>query len=406
MPRCAAPNSSAMPAAGGCGAELGCARGARRFDAFCKRRTDGERVCLPSLLLVGASKSGTSALAYQLAASRSVVALCDHQRKTPSRVTFALETAGVSIDGVQECARGRGAAGVESHRYEAGFWGAWRGSAAQMLRMQWAAASPMSACERAVLEVTPNYLYEPEVPARIRATYALQSAPLPRALRFVVLLREPVARAESSYWFKAGVTFQGKPSREQRGGSAEHMLRSFRAEIATIRRVAECAARAAGDATPPDAARVIFRSLGLNGTRLSECMSAAGYRVGGGPQHHVGKGMYAYQLARWFDAFGRCAFWIASFERFHLRGADGSARCYADLFSWAGLPTALTDAELRAVLATAPANPTRNAAARPLPHPARRELAEFFGPHNAELSRLLGDARIEGDWRTASPGLY
>ena len=52
---------------------------------------------------------------------------------------------------------------------------------------------PAEPGDRVVAEATPMYLSDPAVPARVAAT-------LPEA-RFVALLREPVARAWSNYWF-------------------------------------------------------------------------------------------------------------------------------------------------------------------------------------------------------------
>ena len=48
-----------------------------------------------------------------------------------------------------------------------------------------------------VVHYTPHYLYAPSVPFELRTTY-----PNPNNHRFIVMLRDPVARAVSSYWFK------------------------------------------------------------------------------------------------------------------------------------------------------------------------------------------------------------
>merc|ERR1712113_1244658 len=54
---------------------------------------------------------------------------------------------------------------------------------------------------------------------------------LSQYLRFVVLLREPVDRAISSYWFKQGFGPRKTDKPPVVGGSREHMLQMFRQEM-------------------------------------------------------------------------------------------------------------------------------------------------------------------------------
>jgi hypothetical protein len=49
---------------------------------------------------------------------------------------------------------------------------------------------------------TPQYIYAPSVPYDVRKFY-----PHPKDLKFIVVLRNPVDRALSSYWFKNSKRF-------------------------------------------------------------------------------------------------------------------------------------------------------------------------------------------------------
>ena len=52
------------------------------------------------------------------------------------------------------------------------------------------------------LSDTPHYIYAPSVPYDVHKFY-----PHPGSLKFVVILRNPVDRALSSYWFKNSKRF-------------------------------------------------------------------------------------------------------------------------------------------------------------------------------------------------------
>jgi len=66
---------------------------------------------------------------------------------------------------------------------------------------------PLADLERfnpAVIHYTPHYLYAPTVPFEMRRFY-----PHPEQLKFIVMLRDPVERAISSYWFQNSHIFKG-----------------------------------------------------------------------------------------------------------------------------------------------------------------------------------------------------
>lgn len=66
-----------------------------------------------------------------------------------------------------------------------------------------ASSPPMPHPQCTLIHYTPHYLYAPTVPQDIK-----NLMPQPDQLKFIVLLREPVARALSSYWFKKSRLFQ------------------------------------------------------------------------------------------------------------------------------------------------------------------------------------------------------
>lgn len=55
-----------------------------------------------------------------------------------------------------------------------------------------------------LIHYTPHYLYAPSVPFELRELLTRA-----QGLKFIVILRDPIERAESSYWFKKSRLFQG-----------------------------------------------------------------------------------------------------------------------------------------------------------------------------------------------------
>ena len=79
---------------------------------------------------------------------------------------------------------------------------------------EWASSPLIEDILSPVIHYTPHYIYAPMVPFEIRRFYPI-SKPITRTyslrrddLKFIVLLRDPVARAFSSYWFKKSHLFR------------------------------------------------------------------------------------------------------------------------------------------------------------------------------------------------------
>lgn len=147
--------------------------------------------CLPNIFLLGASKAGTTSLSVQLFNIPHVHFVRRHIHAVDHH--------------------------LESHRFDRpSYPRAWK-------RVELAhelAASPIQdsrvAPQSLVVHYTPHYLYAPSVPRDVAFFYPPRMQP---DMRFVVLLRDPIDRALSSYWFKNSHIFKDKD-----GGSVEEFL--------------------------------------------------------------------------------------------------------------------------------------------------------------------------------------
>eukprot|EP01040_Poterioochromonas_malhamensis_P016185 gene16185-18304_t len=126
--------------------------------------------CLPTVFLIGASKSGTTSLLDDLLQDNSISVV---KRRIHN------------IDHHHEV-----------HRFDrSSFPSTWK---SLELLHEWASTPTVSnPSERAVIHYTPHYLFAPTVPFDMRTFY-----PHTSSLRFLILLRNPVDRMVSSYWFK------------------------------------------------------------------------------------------------------------------------------------------------------------------------------------------------------------
>ena len=134
----------------------------------CRRIDDQNLQCLPNVLLIGASKCGTTSLVEYLSQHANIKFVnrrihVEDKHKEVHR--FDRNTYGFSIKALD-------------------------------LADEWT-SSPLVASENTtVIHYTPHYLYAPTVPYEMKRFY-----PHADALKFIVILRDPIARAWSSYWF-------------------------------------------------------------------------------------------------------------------------------------------------------------------------------------------------------------
>jgi hypothetical protein len=265
-------------------------RGARRLAG---RATSGRRV-LPSIVIIGAQRAGTTSL---------FDALVRHPHA--ARPTTK-----------------------EVHFFDENFWRGLDWYRSHFPLASWQKLARRRGRDAIGIDATPNYLLHPAAPSRAAAT-------VPEA-RFVVLLRDPVARAYSHYQLT-------------RRKKVERL--SFREALAAEER------RLAGQEE-----RLVVDPRYRSFQHL----------------HHsyVSRGLYADQLDRWLAHFPKDRLHVVFAEEFFARPHD----VYAETIAFLGLPS------------WEPLDfPNQNAARYPeMDDEARAWLAERFAKPNERLSRLLG----------------
>jgi hypothetical protein len=178
-----------------------------------------------------------------------------------------------------------------------------------------------------LVEASPSYLWDPDVPERVRS---LLGEP-----KLIALLREPVDRAWSQYWMKV------------RRGEEE---RSFEG---VLQREAEC--------------------FGAAGQMPSD---GSVPRIRYGRESYLGKGLYAPQVERWLSVFPRhCFHFIRSEDLFRE-----PAEALSGLLRFLGLPQMRLEG-------LEPFNAGRYP---PLDPAVRFELAACFVDSNARVEQLTG----------------
>ena len=253
----------------------------------CRRITWRQRA-LPDFLIIGAQRAGTTSLFR---------ALSQHARLYPSQPKEVHYFDGGGQPGTDNYARGE----------------AW-------YRSHFPLRAVMGHDGKA-FEASPLYLYHPKVPARLHIL-------LPQA-RLIVLLRDPVERALSQYFFS-----------QRRGHEPLPLLQALQAEEQRLQ----------------DAPEVSF-------------------------YHHSYKtrGHYAEQLQRYLTLFPREQLLILPSERW-FSDPQGVLQ---EVCAFVGVPPFAASPELRN---DAPQRPT------PSIDPAvRAYLHDYFTPHNQALFALLGE---------------
>jgi hypothetical protein len=220
--------------------------------------------CLPNVFFIGASKCGTTTLIEYLdqlpgiALANRHITVRDHHR--------------------------------EVHRFDRNTYAyAWK---FLELAEEWASAPIVSDPSTAVVHYTPHYLYAPTVPYDLRAFYPEDG---PHPPKFIVLLRDPVARALSSYWFSQSRLFGDKLDR----GSMSEFVALAHGETRSRERFDACIASQQQQQQQPSSELQEPPQIPI---AVSACFGEQlrSARLGG---RHVDKGVYADQLERWFSAF-------------------------------------------------------------------------------------------------------
>lgn len=136
----------------------------------CKQYNESHVVCLPNVFFIGASKCGTTAMVDILSKISNDIKFV--QRRIIPRDRHR-----------------------EVHQFDRK---SYRQSWKYLERaFEWGTSPPVENYnESIVIHYTPHYLYAPSVPFDLRNFHTNW-----QRLKFIVILREPIERAWSSYWF-------------------------------------------------------------------------------------------------------------------------------------------------------------------------------------------------------------
>jgi hypothetical protein len=228
--------------------------------------------CLPNTFLIGASKCGTTTLLEYLTQLPDValvsrrISAKDHHR--------------------------------EVHRFDRNtFLYAWK---FLELADEWASSPIVRDPNAIVVHYTPHYLYAPTVPFEMREFYP--DDPLHK-FRFIVMLRDPVARALSAYWFSRSHLFGSKTDR----GSIQEFTSLVEEQMKSREKYDRCLIENDVDfhsRSPFHAGSTVAFNMDIKeySSALSKCFGSEwrSPRLG---DRHIDKSIYVDQLHRWFANF-------------------------------------------------------------------------------------------------------
>ena len=214
--------------------------------------------------ILGASKCGTTSLSRHLLAHRKISFLSRLGGESCSRTFLEQDVSRLTCDNMDA---------LECHIYDK------RHASVSFMHALNRLYTPQDDGGGSKLgHYTPHYLYHPSVPFNIRDTYTAESL---KALKFIVMLREPVSRAVSSWKYKVQC---GKEHR-----SLEKAIKEGMFQVTSSERMLSLKDFQIGSET--------FRNHWE-----SAILDAPG-RTCSPFKDHVGKGVYSLQLELWFSIF-------------------------------------------------------------------------------------------------------
>eukprot|EP00752_Nemacystus_decipiens_P004361 g3985.t1 len=236
---------------------------------------------------------------------------------------------------------------------------------------RYAALAPEAEEEDRVIDYTPHYAVVPEVPYRIRRIYGNSS--FDGDTKYFVLLREPVARAISAWEFRFNMYSLSKNADPKKvTGESRPLEQAVREGTEDVDALLGCL-----DNNQPRPS-LPWELLGLESIReldLNKCHTQKYWGYNDHLlRHHVGNGMYALHLERWFAVVGRQNVKVLFLEELD----DDPVKTLEDLFEFIGL--GLIDRSGRKVTSA-----------------LVQRMRDFFAPHNARLEELL-DRRLPDSW--------
>jgi hypothetical protein len=168
--------------------------------------------CLPTIFFIGASKCGTTTIVNYLKSSNKVAFVSRRIVKKDKH--------------------------DEVHRFDRNSF-AWTIQSIELAK-EWASCPVIDNKHTPVIHYTPHYIYAPTVPFDVREFYPSNlinyKGHLRDDLKFIILLREPVNRAFSSYWFKNSKLL----NKDKDSGSLDEFNRLIDSEVSTRDQFNKC----------------------------------------------------------------------------------------------------------------------------------------------------------------------
>jgi hypothetical protein len=204
------------------------------------------------------------------------------------------------------------------------------------------------------------------------------------------MLRDPVARAVSSFWFKKvrGADTRTFETAMRDGMRYRRNMEACQAAVAANHPSAVAgaegeAASAAFDRLQPFAQREVLDECFFNRTETVDPESQGGLFSA-----HVDKGVYVDQLKRWFGLFDTKQFFVYSLEEY-MADEVGTYQRQCDFLGLeaVGERGFRSAEELKMVLAH---KYNTNTEKGPMDPAVLDELAEFYAPYTKELFGLVG----------------
>lgn len=346
----------------------------------CKVVNASHYQCLPNVFIIGASKAGSTSLVSYLSQVDGLHFVLRHlQPRDHHR---------------------------EVHRFDRPGY-PWSLKALELAH-EWASCPLVVSPRAPVLHYTPHYLYAPTVPADLHALL-----PHREHVTVVLLLREPVARTLSSYWFKTSHLFGGADR-----GSLEDLANVTAMQMQQRRQYEQCMRRELGAGylmgrVPPDphgltplpSSTSIYSSQHLWAVRplrvspaqqtsmqsaLSRCFGAAALRSPALGLRHVDKSIYVDQILRWAMYFPRMLIMPSGFLSAHPQQA--MEQLLRHLLPAAG-SSSNRSADIRSALSKVDFAQRRlvkpNQRAQPVSGELEDKLRAFFQPYDQMLEQIL-----------------
>jgi Sulfotransferase domain len=343
-------------------------------DHRCRSVNASSYVCLPNIFLIGASKCGTTSLMDYLTQHPMIA----HVRRRIQKIDEHREV----------------------HRFDRKNYG-WASRTIEQAD-EWASSPVVSDPRTAVIHYTPHYLYAPSVPYEMRLFY-----PKPDDLKFIVVLREPVERALSSYWFRNSHIFYG-----QDRGTIDEFILLANGEIESRKQYDDCMLKREGfviDSGLNDITDARKSEARKNNLRALKFCFGSFYRDKVLGSRHVDKGIYYDQIQRWYDNFPKRNFYFLLLSKFQKDPAVEYAKLLGFIFhdtsdadgeKASDQPNFFSDLDSSSLLRASInstlfirrrlVKPNSLSSVNSLPILFAEKLGHFYRPYNERLFNLTG----------------